>query len=556
MKHILLSIIAAWVFLPSAYAKTINCPTCSQDDFEHAYYVESAPGDTIVLPAGAATWGNSSRGNRGIIYIITDVTVIGQGDSTVITLDDTGATYANGVIALWSAATFKHFKIVGSNAQPVTAFNSSPYYNPTTKINFTGGFRISDITYVGGTKGGYMAFVSPDTTHGLVDNCRMTGTVGNTEMVFVRGPRNAWQSADTLGGANNIFIENCTYSGECYVCDANSNARVVVRYCTINGQIKVDGHGVASNSPPRSFRNMEVYGNKWIADTQASAAIEMRGGTFMIFDNTSVNTHGENGDWFFLTDYGYIALWPNFAFVYQVPPDFAPITDQVGMGKDPKAAHSQPGYLWNNLKNGAPWTRTLKELIDITTATDSIGYPIGATSINVTSMPRPMYPGNGVAFSGDNHRYFISSITPDPVATPTAITIEAPGLAQAIPAAATTVTMGTNTSYQKRSNDPTATFSESLVIQSNRDFFADAGFDTNTGVRRGTKAQMLAFSPSLIGYGWWVTNEGNWNASQPGTSGLLYVWNGSNWGLKYTPYPYPHPMRTPAAPSRLIIIGK
>ncbi len=549
MKLLVLIMLAG---LSVSQAKTINCPTCSQDDFEHAYYVQSAPGDTIVLPAGSATWGNSSRNNQGIIYIITDVTVVGQGDSTVITLDDTGPTFSNGVIALWSAATFKHMKIVGSNAGPVTAFQVSSYNNPTTGINFMGGFRISDITYVGGTAGGYMVFIDQSITNGIIDSCRLTGTVGNTEMVFVRGPTNAWQTADTLGGANNIFIEDCTYSGECYVCDANSNARVVVRYCTINGQIKVDGHGVASNSPPRSYRNMEAYGNHWITDTQASAAIEIRGGTFMVFDNISNNTHGANGDWFFLTDYGYISLWPNFAYVYQVPPDFYPINDQIGVGQDPKVAHSQPAYLWNNLKNGAPWTRTLKELDDITTTTDSAGYPIGATSINVASMPSAMYPGNGVAFAGDNHRYFISSITPNASTTPTTITIESPGLAQAIPAAPTTVTMGVNTSYQKRSNNSSAVFSESLVIQSNREFFADTGFDTNTGVSRGTTAQMNAMVPSIVGYGFWVTDQGSWNTTLPlNTSGQLYTWTGSAWTLKYTPYTYPHPLRTPRAPSNL-----
>src|SRR5205823_6444150 len=92
-----------------------------------------------------------------------------------------------------------------------------------------------------------------------------------------------------------------------------------------------------------------------------------------------------------------------------------PIKDQIGVGIDPKAAHSQPGYVFNNLKNGSPWTRNLAN-------------------------------------------------------------------AQIAP--------GAIDLYRQQTGNPSATFTEADVIQSNRDFFSDAGFDTNTGVSRGTKAQM------------------------------------------------------------------
>src|SRR5687768_14357193 len=87
----------------AAHAVTFNVPTLSQDDFEAAVYA-AHDGDVIILPAGSAVWGNTNRLNQGITYITSNVTIIGQGDATVITLDDTGRTYANGVIALWSAS--------------------------------------------------------------------------------------------------------------------------------------------------------------------------------------------------------------------------------------------------------------------------------------------------------------------------------------------------------------------------------------------------------------------------------------------------------------------
>ena len=542
MKRFFLPMMVVGLLLPRAEAAIINCPTCSQDDFEHAYYVLSNPGDTIVLPAGAATWGNSSRGNAGVIYIITNVNVVGQGDSTVITLDDTGRTYAQGVIACWAAATFSHFKIVGSNVNPVTAFYVSGYNNPTTGINFTGGFRLTDITYVGGTSDAYFAYTNDNVLSGVIDHCRLTGNTGSAELIFGRGPTDAWQTNSTLGGANNIFIEDCTFNNTGYVCDANSNARYVVRFNTINGSNKVDGHGVSTNSPARSVRHMEVYGNHFTFAPAATTALEIRGGTGMFFDNISDNTNGAGGAWFYLTDYGALGLFSNFAFVFQVPTSFYPIADQIGVGKDPKVAASEPAYVWNNKKNGAAWTRTFEFVSDFTCSTDATGYPIGATSITLQSIPSAMYPGNGVAFAGDNNRYFVQNIL-TASGSPVTLQLAAPGLLQAIPAAATTVSMGPTASYQKRSGNPFAVMNDAVVIQSNRDFFADAGFDTNTGVSRGTKAAMLAFTPSVVGYGWWVTDEASWNTTLPAnTSGQLYTWNGSTWALKYTPYIYPHPL--------------
>jgi hypothetical protein len=341
----------------------------------------------------------------------------------VINLDDTGPVYNNGVIAIWAAATFKHFKVVANNS-PATLFGMAPYNNPTTLINYAGGFHVSDITYVGGPGAGYFALISAGITSGLIDNCRITGGAGNAELIFARGPTDAWQTNNTLGGANNIFIEDCTIAGSGYVCDANSNSRLVVRNNTVTGNIKVDGHGVASNSPARSYRNMEVYSNYWTSTIDAWPAIELRGGVNMVFNNKT-DYAGTNGAWFFLTDYGYLDAWPNFAYVLQVPPDFYPATDQIGVGKDPKVAGSEPTYVWGNKRNGSVWPRTYKSNGDYTIQTDGAGYPIGSTTIHTTALPLDYYPFNGIAIAGDSHRYYIVSTA---LSGSTSITIQSPGL--------------------------------------------------------------------------------------------------------------------------------
>jgi len=457
-------------------AYTYYLADCSHAAIEDCYYrgivngtfvknVEA--GDTIVLPSGSGTWGApaSNPGNGGRIYFILPITITGQGDDTVITIDENGSTYNSGVINLWSAITFSNMKIIGANTRPVTPIVVSPYNNSgaTGGINFTGaGLRITNITYVG--RGGASYFMyGAKVSSALIDNCRISGGTGNSELIFARGPDNAWQNNNTLGGANNIFIEDCVFSGAGYVSDANSNCRMVVRNCTITGAIKVDGHGLASNgSPARGVRNMEVYNNTWTYSSPFWAAIELRGGTNMVFNNTSAVSNG----WFFLTDYGYLAQWPNFGSVYQTPVNY-PIKDQIGVSKDPKTAAGEPNYVWGNRAAGSVWPRQTK----------------------------------------------------------------------AVPAAASAL-------YQSQTG--TASFTEYDMIRANRDFFAEAGFDTTQpgGVTIGTSAEMAATTPTTQSVGFWVTDEGSWNQSGTGSQGRLYTWSASAWTLYYEPYTYPHPLRS------------
>jgi hypothetical protein len=430
------------------------------------------PGDTIVLPAGDSVWGDPNSNNGGITYIILPITIRGQGDSTVIRMHDSGPAYVRGVIALWSAATLADLKIIGAATRPVTPITSYGYNNTAPGgLNYTGGFRVTNVTYEAGAGAGYFLYFNDACTSGLIDNCRLIGKVGNTELIFGRGPTNAWQSNHTIGTGQNIFVEDCVFSGEGYLNDANSNARMVLRYNTISGRMKVDGHGLASNSPARGYRHMEVYGNTWTNTTLAWTAFELRGGTFMVFNNQAANNAS-----FFLTDYGYLGPWNNFGSQYQTPVNY-PITDQVGVGKDPKVAASEPAYLWNNRAGSAVWTRTIKSV------------PSGAIDL-----------------------------------------------------------------YRTQTGNPAATFTERDMIKANRDFFAEAGFDEAAGVSTGTKAQMLASTPTLRNVGWWVTDEGEWN-SQNGNQadGQLYVWSGTAWELKYRPFSYPHPLRGGGAPSNVRI---
>ncbi len=99
-------------------------------------------------------------------------------------------------------------------------------------------------------------------------------------------------------------------------------------------------------------------------------------------------------------------------------------------------------------------------------------------------------------------------------------------------------------------------------IASDRDYYYLSGatanttptspFNGSTGCGWGTLANRPS-SGLTVGTGYFVTDEGSWNTTsansygvqQNGASGQLYVaTSATTWALAYTPYTYPHPLRT------------
>jgi hypothetical protein len=297
----------------------------------------AADGDTIRVPAGTFTWGDGG----GAIWLTKRVTLAGAGQgTTIIQISSTAGTYANAVIRILGAGTVRDMTIRGATGAKSVFSTGGP-----------SGWRITGITYQGVSGEAYFCYAGNN--YGLIDNCQITGGAGNSELIFTRGPLDSWQTPSSFGTTDAVYIEDCVFDGAGYVSDFNSNARGVVRFCTIKSGMKVDSHGVASNSPPRGVRHTEMYGNTWTYTAPYWTAVEIRGGSGYLFDNM---TQGEGwAHWFKIREYGVFAKVAVFNNTLQTPINY-PILDQIGTGMDPRTGGSEPLYLWNNTdRTGKDW---------------------------------------------------------------------------------------------------------------------------------------------------------------------------------------------------------
>lgn len=586
--------------------------------------------DTVTVPAGSFTWGTGGTH----VDVNKRITLAGAGSgSTTITIASSAPTGSSGTIRITKRAVVSGMTCT-QTVGTTTVFSTST----------TNGWRITDIIYNSQNTTGAASYFVYAGNYGFIDNCTINSGGAADEWIVTRGPTDSWETDSSMGTSGAVYVESCTFNNNGYP-DFNSSARGVFRFNTMSANTKIDGHGLSSNSPATGVRQVEGYCNLWTSTSTNQTTLELRGGTGRVFYNNTLST-GTLRD--YLTDYGYINATSQFGSVYQTPNNY-PIGYQVGTGKfttiaataianrqmvkiktlgsptptdfgaigapagwgvgtqfiatgagsgdgtvTTTPAATEPMYVWGNLRNGSPWARLAQFIPTRTRTTDTAGYTSGSTVIGLAAGSSAIPVGNYIAFAGDNNRYVVTVAPATSTTNPTTITIAAPGLLQNLSASAITVSSSSVVNYQGQQASSTATFNDMDVILSNRDIFADAGFDTNTGVTIGTAAEMALATPTNK-YGFWVKDEGTWNQGFSGTiaatdiqaryfceivslgttgaagftaigaksgcgvgdcflasgaasgngtvkpaQGKLYVGNGSNWILNYTPYTYPH----------------
>lgn len=335
-------------------AGVITAAGTSQSAVQNAIN-QAQSGDTVMVPAGNASWTNK------VSISGKSITVMGAGkNSTVITLSVSG----EGIY-------------IGPNASRVTGMgfilSSGWFFIASQGQNF----RVDHCKFENQISGIRDAVYSyGDATSSIA---HPTGVIDHNEMIdsrtLVSGDINImanpiWSQPSTIGNPDQtgvVYIEDNTFTHTIFsnTIDADYGGRYVFRYNTINATSLggyFEAHSVMEGGNNRATRSWEIYNNTVTRNDAFFTAMDLRGGTGVVFDNIVTG------------QYGTLILLDNVRSFDDLTSSPAgpcngssswdgnitngwPCRDQIGRGQDaagtfPQPQSSEPAYFWNNKLNG------------------------------------------------------------------------------------------------------------------------------------------------------------------------------------------------------------
>jgi hypothetical protein len=273
-------------------AATISAKSAALIDVQSAIAL-AVDGDTVVVPAGTASWTSALDVTKGIT-IQGATTITGTRDNPTVTdatiiLDDVARTNTLTAIVRATIPLGKYFRLSGFTFKA----------GSLTTIANNGGIRLTGRSQA--MRLDHCHFVSlyqnpfisnAGWIYGLIDHCVLELThagaesfsVGHDEWGESTMGDGSWADDTYFGSEKFLFIEDCTFNRtvggglDCY-----SGGRYVARYNRFN-DLGIQSHGTETTARHRSARAIEVYNNTFNY-TQAQTFGELRGGTLLIHDN-------------------------------------------------------------------------------------------------------------------------------------------------------------------------------------------------------------------------------------------------------------------------------
>jgi hypothetical protein len=574
-------------------------------------------GDTIHVPAGTCTWTSSLTAPSGIGFTLMGAGTPQAGAANV------GAATPSTLIIVNTGGALMHFSPnYGAPTMRVSMMAIDPLTTTTAlsdPLQFLGtctssgcpNVRVDNITFglhttwsESGNSANAEAVVLTNDCFGVLDhNTLNAGTGSGEEIVNSENGvylgvgqygDNSWAQPDSLGGANNLFIENNLVNTKGYLALTDSEqsilypirggARQVVRYNTINSSGgsgffgMFQDHGTDSGGRARGAREAEIYHNTLnCAGTTGGCNVDgaFRSGTGMIFDNTTNFTAGgfaSPGSWFQLAIYRNVSSWggsmdfcggggyfdQNDGVVYYsgtmtasgglTMTDASKSFSSLNPSGAPYSVYDVTHGFYSEIVSNTSTTITVRASVGGTQNTWS-GFTNGDSYQVLRATICADQPGRGQGhyISGNS-----SDPTPPPPPGPTGWLGDA---LDPIYQWGDVASGGSVTAMGPDDNDR---------LLNNRDFYAQASgiqtsssspFNGTSGTGWGTAANRPTTCTPYVGYFETDANSGN---------GELYVCTNTDvWTPHYQPYTYPHPLdggiagtdaNPPASPTNLTAI--
>lgn len=572
----------------------------------------AASGDTVVIPAGTATWTSTLQVTKNInlrgatkvvrtgetSFTVTDLTIIKDGETggdkktgsiiycnfsgsdphppriTGITLDGSASTNGGGMMVY-----------VEGDAHNVRIDN----------INFTNTPRKCIQTY--------------GEIFGVMDHCSSSQGVGSAKFEFNHttyapvGDNNVYTNGDgswidgpKFGTSRAFFVEDCQFYSvppeKHGSLDGQSGMRRVVRHCYISGT-HVNLHGTETGGRTRSARMVETYQNTIDLRGYNITVTDHRGGTGLYWGNTYLSDSGAFRG-YNLQAYRQTATFPQWGASNGANPLDNNDTEGNGTYVSGHSPHlyASGTITGSTFSNGLPVTVTVS---GINGSTDWSGYALSDTTSGAVSYTSAA--GNTAACAmitsnsgttlnvettlrtttGSNSWLVGNSVVIYRLAR---ASVDQAGMGKADLLSGTPPT---NTSWPRQNTEPLYSWLNTQngapfnalfelptlfpypTIKENRDFFnqnpsfapsTTSNSSLTTGVGYGTHANRPAHcTPGVDGP---QPQSGTGNA--PGVAywetdtNTLYVCTAPDtWTQYYKPYVYPHPLvsEVPAAPTNL-----
>jgi len=282
--------------LGSAEANTITAAGVDPQSVLAAVALAS-DGDTVVLPAGSATW---------TIPIAVDcgsITIQGAGiGRTVITDNVPKATGATSVLWTFNTTPGKSFRLTG-----LSVYGQAQDTNNNNKgtLVFFGGSHAVRVDHVEIHRPGTGGMLFNGDMWGVIDHCvfdesnfKQAIQVQHANWLGTSYGDGSWHDSLSLGTEKAIYIEDCTFLGSgsagAGVVDSTAGGRFVFRNNVVTNDYLAT-HGT-EGSIYQGVRSYEIYNNTFVNQNNIMfTAIYLRGGTGVIFNNTLGGSGGATG---------------------------------------------------------------------------------------------------------------------------------------------------------------------------------------------------------------------------------------------------------------------
>ena len=257
----------------TAQAATNNAASAAAADVQAAINL-SAPGDTVIVPAGSATW-------SVMVTVTNPISIFGAGtnspNTTII------STLNPALLIKPGGAGFTRLSGFIFNGAGGASFGN---------VQLTGVGIRCDSCYFSG-----FALFSLHCLdfYGVVDHCIFNETDAG---IYIEHPSmggqnygdGSWTNADNFGTTNCAVIEDCFFigAGQNGAIDGCNGGRWTFRHNYVTNDILV-AHGTDSTGRPRGTRAVEIYQNQFGNNVGSwGGVMESRSGTLVMWSNTCV----------------------------------------------------------------------------------------------------------------------------------------------------------------------------------------------------------------------------------------------------------------------------